>query len=466
MNKKKKSYASYDLGGYLNPALQYGIAGSQFGPIGAGIGAGVGLIQGAITSNQDKMANQSIEDKLALDKSNNEAKRFNNLNNFSTPYHLMYGGELSSYANGGIQGVQPNAEIETEEVVQVPNPSMTPLYMDGGTLEPLSLNAYKANGNTHAEGGIDTKLPNGTRIFSDKLNSSLGKSFAEEASKLEKMKGKAQKNKTINNLKDNTISRIDKRLDDLFNEQELLKTKDSSPKESFGKGGTYANGVPITSNSSIYNGETFTEGAGIPNNISQYGNAILPYLGNIAQGLSSLGKKEYLPERRINESIVDQLPGDREAELATRSAQVRNREGLFTSLKGVNQGFANSSKGAVISNLFSNYQSNQGDLSSREAQLKAGFDINKVNTTLNIENTNLNQARLEDINRLKTDANVRNIGKQALNNTSAIAQKTKYEKLLMERDKIALKALTEGANPGVKENFLKNLGFKYKSLFE
>lgn len=537
MKHNKKDYIQYDVGGIVNPSLQYGLSGAQLGlqlggPLGAGIGAGAGILAGAtlglMEQSKERKAQKLLEDQLAKERVANDTMRFNNLNDFESPYYMMYGGDIPQYSKGGIYikpskrgtftkaakergmgvqefaskvlsnkedystamvkkanfarnsstwrhemgGVQPNAEIEGKEVLQTPGYS-NPMYMDGGYLNNLSSNGYEAIGNSHAEGGIDTKLPPGTRIFSAKLKGSNGKSFADSAKKLEKAKGNAEKQGQVGK---NTAKRISKQLDNLFMEQESMKTvpnkgfyQDGGPIE-FTKGPNYW-GIEDSLAMIQPMGNIDTPVQSIAPVTAKEGfnyKSLIPYASPLLQGLGSYGKKEYLPSRRIDESVTELLPGDREAELMTRGAQARNREDFFTALKGTQQALSSPGYGAVASRLFSDYISNTGDLASQEAQLKANLKSNKVNTLLGIKGTNLGQARMEDENRLMTNANTRNIRRQAFGDISKIAQAQGYEDLLKDRDQLALSAALANADPQVRANYLKQLKVpkSYRYLFE
>jgi len=560
MKHNKKNY-KYDIGGIVNPMLEYGVTGTQLGlnlggPLGAAIGGGTGLLTGAvlgsINQKRDLESKRLVEQQLLQEKKVNDTMRFNNLNDFESPYYMMYGGDIPQYDKGGIYikpskrgtftkaakergmgvqefaskvlsnkedystavvkkanfaknaskwkhemgGIQPNAEVEHKEVIQLPY--MYPMYAEGGYMNSLSSNGFEAVGNTHSEGGIDTQLPEGTRIFSDKLKLSNGKSYAEVAKKLEKDKGNAEKKGLLGK---NTAKRINKQLDTLFQEQEsskvipskgvyqyggpveltkapnywgledALSTMDPNigienpqvlqsklPRLSINKGNT---SIPPIGNSTMV-----SKDKGESSTLDMIGST-LPYISPLLQGLSTYGEREYVPQRRIDESIASMLPGDREAELMTRSGISRNREGLFTALKGA-QSLSSPAYGAVASSLFSNYLNSTGDLASQEAQLKANLKSNKVNTLLGIRSNNLNQARLEDENRLMTNANTRNIRRQAFGDISKIAQSQGYEDLLRDRDKLALAATLAKGDPQVRANYLKGLKIpkSYQYLFE
>lgn len=116
------------------------------------------------------------------------------------------------FGNGGIQEGQPNAEVEKQEVIKMPN----------GQVEQV-------NGPTHEQGGVQVNIPNGTDIFSDRLkHPELKKTFAKLAAKYKTDK----ETKILEDPKSNTNSRNSAQLnllaknsilDKLFQEQESLK---------------------------------------------------------------------------------------------------------------------------------------------------------------------------------------------------------------------------------------------------
>lgn len=129
---------------------------------------------------------------------------------------------------GDINNIVP--ELEKEEVFQ------TPQGMIG-----------QVNAPTHEQGGVDINLPNNTRVFSDTLKSSKGKTFAQEAEKFKTDKWqKILDNKVSSEFSKNTaklmIEKANRRLDSLFKEQETFKKKnnlnDDGTKNKFPLGGT------------------------------------------------------------------------------------------------------------------------------------------------------------------------------------------------------------------------------------
>lgn len=126
------------------------------------------------------------------------------------PAYMAYGGKMNKYAMGGMAAV----EVEGKEVLRTPN---------GETEE--------VEGASHENGGVKTMLPIGTEVFSKRLKSASGKSFAKEASKydtkkyskiLEDMKADSLKKKTAQIM----FERNNEKLTELFEEQEAQKEYD------------------------------------------------------------------------------------------------------------------------------------------------------------------------------------------------------------------------------------------------
>ena len=122
-------------------------------------------------------------------------------------------GELLNYPTFAMGGMNtmPNAQVERQEVMQMPN----------GTTEQV-------NGPSHKNGGVNVNIPDGTRIFSDRLKSSNKKTFAKEAEQFKTDKEeKILKDVKSDKLKKATaelmLAAKNKNLDKLFQEQESLK---------------------------------------------------------------------------------------------------------------------------------------------------------------------------------------------------------------------------------------------------
>jgi hypothetical protein len=67
-------------------------------------------------------------------------------------------------------------ELEKQEVYQTPQGDMG-----------------QVNGPSHAQGGVDINLPNDSFIWSDRLKTTTGKTFADEAARLGRMRAKYAK---------------------------------------------------------------------------------------------------------------------------------------------------------------------------------------------------------------------------------------------------------------------------------
>lgn len=163
-----------------------------------------------------------------------------NKNNDNAQYS-NYQGNGSNYAHGGMHKGMPNAEVEKQEMMRMP---------DGSTSQ--------VNGPSHENGGVAVNIPTGTQIFSDRLkNPETKKTFAKEAAKYKIKEG--DKLSATEQLKN---SLRQKKLDQIFQAQESLKQSKvakyaekmgvSLGQEQFSKGGTklpqYAGTPPYITN--------------------------------------------------------------------------------------------------------------------------------------------------------------------------------------------------------------------------
>lgn len=118
--------------------------------------------------------------------------------------------QVEVFPNGGLSG--GNAEVEKEEVLQQPNGQVN-----------------QVNGPSHELGGVDVNIPDGTKIFSDRLkHPTIKKTFAKIAGKYttdkeEEVLSNPKSNKTAKVTAQLMIDAKNKRLDQIFNEQETLK---------------------------------------------------------------------------------------------------------------------------------------------------------------------------------------------------------------------------------------------------
>jgi len=152
----------------------------------------------------------------------------------------MYGNSRLLYKDGGfmqdnsytrnywdgraLMGHQP-AEVEKEEVAITP---------DGQTL--------MFDGPSHADGGIKTTLPEGTKITSDRLiNPLTNKTFAKDQAKIERNRMKQDKRLTIrpNDLYlKNSVDRNDVKSEQIFQLQEMTKMYQEPEAQEYRDGGT------------------------------------------------------------------------------------------------------------------------------------------------------------------------------------------------------------------------------------
>lgn len=146
---------------------------------------------------------------------------------------ILMGSQVGAmYASGGVAGNR-RINVEGGEVVETP---------DGVPQELL--------GPSHAEGGIDMDVPDGTEIYSDRLRGSDGKTMAERKITREKQLAKVEK-LLKKNPNDEALKRTlekTKQNNDLLDNQDLSQMQfvkdlvDQTNK--FGEGG-YAGGKPV-----------------------------------------------------------------------------------------------------------------------------------------------------------------------------------------------------------------------------
>jgi hypothetical protein len=144
----------------LSEALNYGAQGASmgamFGPWGAAIGGGVGLLGGAVKGYFDKEEQDAKQAQFEQTKRNQLA--YASLMGRSDNSNLgIKTNTQSLYAQGGLKTISRNHPNPQEEV-------------EGGesAITPNGQN-IQFKGPKHNNGGIKTNLPSGTRIFSDRL---------------------------------------------------------------------------------------------------------------------------------------------------------------------------------------------------------------------------------------------------------------------------------------------------------
>jgi len=169
----------------------------------------------------------------------------------------------------------------------------------GGKLDRLSSDMEEADGNTHDSSKIDNTsgiklikdnkafaeieddetVKDGTMVYSDRLKSESGKTFAKEAAILAKQKGKAENrlktgDSIVKNTAERSINNLDNKENTLFLEQETSKMKSSTNKLA---GGGFMAGLEAAS----------------------------PYIDNVANGILTaftpkVAKPNFLKPRKLN----------------------------------------------------------------------------------------------------------------------------------------------------------------------
>ena len=409
-SKKNVDLEQYGWGGLLGTGL--GLALAPFtGGLSLAAGAAIG---GGLGGQVDNIIGQSKQDKLQeeyLSKLNNKP----NTNNQSYNYPQS---DLSFYKYGGLV---PNAEVENNEVLNVPNNQQLPIDFNGGDLSKLANGFYEANGLNHSQGGIDVNIPEGTKIYSDKLKYISGKTYADEANKLSRDKSKYEKileNKKSTKLNKDTskrmLDKINKRLNELFIDQEnnKINTGKIGPSgKRFALGGLTPYGTPTANvdyslaemNTNIGGGNN--QGFNFPNisgdqimgGLNTLGQ-LSPMLYNIYQGsrpYQKLNEKDF-QNKREGESL--ELMKDRRYNIEPELE--RNR--LSTATFNRNLRESGASKGQYLSNLslgsinkmrsdaeaFSRKQNVENQYKGEEAQMRSRFGDIAASRKLNIQDIN------------------------------------------------------------------------------
>lgn len=142
---------------------------------------------------------------------------------------------LSNYASQGIEGAnnyafggKPKAEYEAEQGEVIEG---TDTFIEGSQ---LASNLREVEGDSHEEGG--TPGAGGDFIYSDRLISKSGKTFAQEAKTLGKAKGKMEK-LNPDKITNNSLKRVEARLANLKQEQEAMKRYIQPRKYKYADGG-------------------------------------------------------------------------------------------------------------------------------------------------------------------------------------------------------------------------------------
>lgn len=206
----------------LNNAATGASLGTMIAPgIGTAIGGALGAGWGAISNGIE--TNDMIDARNRANIRNNNRSLSNKvLNNNNMFTKQNYNNDNMVFANGGMVNINDDMPNASEEV----EGNETAITPDGQHI------AF--NGPSHEEGGIETNLPEGTFIFSDRLKmgkktfASLAKPIQNKITKLEENPSKFAKN---------SKELLTKQLDFLANNQEQIKQEQEMKKNIFAKGG-------------------------------------------------------------------------------------------------------------------------------------------------------------------------------------------------------------------------------------
>jgi hypothetical protein len=243
--------------GTLGGAAKGAQMGMVAGPYGAAIGATLGGAYGLIKGINDKNEAELQEKKFGINQANKEA--FNKANTLKQYNDNVNTGNAMMFQDGGMviqdDMMNPNAELELQETFQTP---------DG--------QVGMVDGPSHEQGGIEVALPEGTRVFSDKLKHN-GRTFAKLTAPITKKINKLESDNP-DRFKTNTINLLNQQLDYYFNLQEENKAQQEMKKRSLKmrKGGLIKySGTPGTP-STILDNPNYT-----PLFMESARNVVIPY---------------------------------------------------------------------------------------------------------------------------------------------------------------------------------------------
>ncbi len=185
-------------GGALSGGLRGASAGMAFGPIGAGVGAVAGAGLGALQANKVKKANEvaKMNRKVAIDQSLMQ----NAGNSFKDGGRLL-AKNLQPIKGGNLKAISDDAvEVDADDESATDSVELRDAYVDNNEV-------------------IDSQK----RVYSDSILHPSGKTVAKEAKRLNKMKAEDRDLR----FKD-ANEHIDRKLDNLFEFQEMKKRKKNS----------------------------------------------------------------------------------------------------------------------------------------------------------------------------------------------------------------------------------------------
>ena len=203
-----------------NPALAAATGGLSI-VAGAVIGGGYGAIKGSMEKDKMDKLQEEAETRINNKNINKRANASYNwgMPNINTSQEMQFvqGGMVLDYNDPNA-----NAELELQETFQMPNGQVG-----------------MVDGPSHENGGIAVDLPEGTRIWSDKLKYG-GKTFAKHTkpitSKITRLEKEIEEAPINSEAKRNSVMLLNKQLDHYFDVQETNKEANEM-KRTFKNGG-------------------------------------------------------------------------------------------------------------------------------------------------------------------------------------------------------------------------------------
>lgn len=480
-------------GSIAGSAIQYGSKGadigSMFGPYGTAIGAGVGLVGGAIVGdiNYDQMQKKKEEERKRAYNQNTEVGYNNFKAQSASGFPISGVGAVPMYAFGGnIKDSQAQYKAEGGEVI-THNPNNPPMVNPAqGEANPLSSTTTALEGDSHnnASGGIS--VAQGDYVFSDRLivtdsikrsfkdilGSAIGKvtTFADVAKALGKLEAKAEeKAKSYNGAESNTgkltLEKITQFKQNLANEQESLNTINninSIPSFAFGGNvkkfsvpgqvdpefgpasfiNTKPNQLENTTNSISKNSFSMPSTEQINSAITGIGNAINKGGTALNQNLDkALTGAMYA----ANTQAINKLPLEQEQypkrnfiglDVTDRSNEARfNNQAAFTAALNATRSNNASANNTNIQNLLATTQRQNNSINTQEALRQDNLKMTNLNRADQVEAFNVSQENARFGDRQSNTA--MQLGER-LKNNNFLAQS-----LVAQKEQADLKAISQ-----------------------
>jgi hypothetical protein len=182
LNPADKYGQSSGVGNVASSALKFGAMGANFGPIGAGVGAAVGIVSGILGNKKQRdranfLKGQEYVNNMRMTQEQAAAR-------VSADPTIVNGNLQAGYYAAGGSLIPSTNNVASQQV-------------QGGTITPLNSSAAEINGPSHADGGVQIpskeaeveggETTNGDYVYSEQLGfAKLHRPIATAIGKIEK----------------------------------------------------------------------------------------------------------------------------------------------------------------------------------------------------------------------------------------------------------------------------------------